>query len=52
MIEYLYNIYNEVATVEEHTNGTATATLENGKTKTFPTYEKAVNVLYKMGFRF
>ncbi len=50
-MDQLVNIHGELATVEEHANG-ATVTLENGNSKTFPTWEKAINTLYRMGYQF
>lgn len=49
--EQLTNIHGETATVEETANG-AVVTLESGRSKTFSTYDKAIDTLYFMGYRF
>lgn len=49
--EQLTNIHGEVDTVEETADG-AVVTLESGRSKTFPTREKAIDTLYFMGYRF
>lgn len=52
MIDFLFNILDEVAEVEELENGVAVVTLENGEKREFKNYDAAINKLYKWGFRF
>lgn len=50
--ETLENIYGEIADVYENADGTATIILDCGDAIPVKSTEKAINILYKNGFRF
>lgn len=52
MKEYMYNIYDEEAVIEETEIGVAVDVEIDGTKKRFNDYEKAVRFLDKLGYRF
>ena len=53
MSDYLYNIYDEeVEVIENEETSETTCIFEDGTTKTFSSYDKAITKLKKIGYRF
>lgn len=53
MSDFLYNIYDEeVEVIENEITGECVCDFQDGTTKVFSSYEKAMKRLFKMGYTF
>lgn len=50
--EVMINARDEVVIIQENHDGSATATLEGSAIRKWSSFEKAVNMIYRAGFRF